>query len=50
MAALTRPTEANYEVHENIRVDTQGMYRVARFGSVSAPYPIATDLNSSNCA
>ena len=24
MAALTRPTEANYEVHENVRVDTQG--------------------------
>ena len=24
MAALNRPTEANYEVHENVRVDTQG--------------------------
>ena len=24
MAALTRPTQATYEVHENISVDTQG--------------------------
>lgn len=26
MAALTRPTQATYEVHENISVDTQGTY------------------------
>lgn len=29
MAALNRPTEANYEVHENVRVDTQGMLLAA---------------------
>jgi hypothetical protein len=27
MAAFNRPTEATYEVHENISVDTQGMIR-----------------------
>jgi len=33
MAALNRPTEATYEVHENISVDTQGKFfqRDARF-------------------
>ena len=27
MAALNRPTTASYEVHENVRVDTQGTWR-----------------------
>ena len=27
MAALTRPTEATYEVHENVTVDTYGKFR-----------------------
>ena len=31
MAALNRPTNATYEIHENVTVDTQGMFAVDRF-------------------